>query len=648
VGCECLGPAACPPVCPSSLTRRDRTLDGSSFAFSTLDLSRRGLQLLHSAEPQLHGLSSADGACTGSSVFHPLASVDPDVLAKEFSTYLHAALPDDPFSSTAESLDRRMFGALSCYRHVRHLDVSRNRLTDLSPACGMPSLLALSAAGNALVSLPHPLAQRRLKFLQSLDLSFNLLSRLDGILPRREALNAVRKAQAAPADPDGEPVDPPPASAESPLSLRTAPAGLIFPWLRELNLNGNLLESLSGCGAVGTGPLPFAPMASSTCPRLARIEAQSNALGPSLSGVGSLPSLTELVVGRNLLASLGGLFGCHHLRLLVCEHNKLSSLRALVDPTDTSHRREWGWGSFPPQLHRAALATDEDAPPSVSVGSMSDAEFQAHLDALYHRQCASEESQEDFGLPSDRSVCRLIAIGEGLHFDGESLVPLDDLRSSPLSELIEARKALLVALAKQCEESSAAPTATLLEDIIPPPSGIGFPLQGADAHSIRSACLRILDHASTAVDHVASTGASLVRDLSSTIDPVAVAAASSLLASPLQDLEVLDLSNNPITDLRELYWLRGLPSLRVLDLRGCPVSDEGEGAITECLLRVGPHLVNVNGTPVTEAHRQIAAKERAKREEARRAWRQEQSESWSETLSGVKEAHKSAPADDDD
>ncbi|CAE7446727.1 unnamed protein product, partial [Symbiodinium sp. KB8] len=427
--------------CRELLHRSERTLDGSSFAFSTLDLSRRGLQVL--AVDADASLRATPPPPAGQVEPEPHAALDP--------------LPASPFTPAAEEQDCALFGGLAKFRHVRFLDVSRNRLRELTPACGMPSLLAISAAGNALTGLPAPDALRRLRWLQSLDVSFNLLHRLDGIPARREAVAAyfaaraaARTAAAAHDDGGGDRDDSDNGSeaigsAESgdpsgPSRLLDAhPAGPVAgAWLREINLNGNALETLSGLGA-GVGPRG------------------ANRIGPSVSGIGLCPSLEELYLSRNRVRSLGGLFGCAGLRALHVGRNLIDSLRALVDPTDASHRREWGWGWGEAIAGEAAEEEEADADREDSgfaAGAGSEGEAEATERA---RAAAEEEAAEAFSLPDDRSVARALVTGGGLPRDalpaaGQPLPPVltlispSRLGSMPLAALLDHRRRLLAAV----------------------------------------------------------------------------------------------------------------------------------------------------------------------------------------------------------
>ncbi len=688
--------------CRELLHRSERTLDGSSFAFSTLDLSRRGLQVL--AVDADASLRATPPPPAGQVEPEPHAALDP--------------LPASPFTPAAEEQDCALFGGLAKFRHVRFLDVSRNRLRELTPACGMPSLLAISAAGNALTGLPAPDALRRLRWLQSLDVSFNLLHRLDGIPARREAVAAyfaaraaARTAAAAHDDGGGDRDDSDNGSeaigsAESgdpsgPSRLLDAhPAGPVAgAWLREINLNGNALETLSGLGA-GVGPRgaawwqasPGSGSGSSSGsalappnPRLARVDAQANRIGPSVSGIGLCPSLEELYLSRNRVRSLGGLFGCAGLRALHVGRNLIDSLRALVDPTDASHRREWGWGWGEAVAGEAAEEEEADADREDSgfaAGAGSEGEAEATERA---RAAAEEEAAEAFSLPDDRSVARALVTGGGLPRDalpaaGQPLPPVltlispSRLGSMPLAALLDHRRRLLAAV---LDDSARAVSAGPHEEpaagaagaaraagggdeadeetagggagaVLPAAPGAGLPLQGPDAAAVAAACERVLAACADAADRCAA--ASDASGAALALTPPSAHAAALALASPaassLPRLERLDLSNNEgLTSLAELVWLRALPALRSLDLRGCPVSEEGEGMPLEALVWVGPHLAEVNGQAVTEVHRRAAARERGRREKERRAWRRARAAEFAEAAAEAKAERERAAAE---
>lgn len=772
-------------------------MNGSSFAFSTLDISRHGIQLLHTDEPELFGLSVGDGAMTGASPPEaPAADGSPSKAAKRAAAAaervqfklvhalretLAAPIASDPWAPEAEVEDAKMFGVLAKYRHVRFVDVSRNRLLDLTPICGMPSLLALSAAGNALAMLPHPHAQRRLRWLQNLDVSFNLLQRLDGLPPRRAALEAffgaraaalaaAREASAAAkavsdlaaeenggdddrkdggdagdgviaADADAEALAAAAAAAHdaagSPVHCSPDGAsvgGLLLPWLRELLVSGNHLETLSGVG-VGVGPLcesatvapseaaaaaasvgvdeavPAAASGSACgCPRLARIEAVSNALGPSLAGIGYCPSLVELLVARNQLTSLGGLGGCPAVQLLVASRNAIGSLRALADPCDPAHRREWGWaaiGGSGAGGNGAEEEEEEDEAMGASAagGAGEDGEADPALldeEAWAARTArrrtaaaAEEEAKEDFGLPDDRSVARMLAVGAGLPRDvaaaGAALATGEPVRllsgaqvdGMPLASLVDIRSRLLAISTRALAEaasltdssmyeppeslsipSAAATDADVADDdsiaagsrkvVLPASPGAGFAPRGADAATLERACRAVLASIGAARDAIrvgvgaaeAASASSPETEAATLTEPESYATALALVGpavSPLVSLERLDLRHNSaLTALRELVWLRCLPRLRALDLRGCPVSDEGEGMPTEALIRVGLHLTEVNGVTVTDVQRRAAVRERLRRVKERAAWRREQAGVYAESVREATATRKEA------
>lgn len=620
-------------------------------------------------------------------------------------------LPATPFAPAAEVQDCALFGELAKFRHVRFLDVSRNRLRGLTQVCGMPSLLAVSAAGNALTGLPAPEGLRRLRWLQALDVSFNLLHRLDGVPARREAVAAyfaaleVAKAAAKShgggehdGEHDGEHEDREPEGASVPgsssrLTGEHQPRPVASPWLRELNLNGNALETLSGLGA-GVGPHAGAALPASSgsalaaeppCPRLARVDAQSNRIGPSIAGIGFCPSLEELYLSRNRLRSLGGLFGCAGLRSLHASRNRLDSLRSLADPTDASHRREWGWGGGVAGAGGAGEEDGEedgeeeegvDGPGTEGGVDLSEAVERA-------RAAAEEEAAEAFSLPDDRSVARALVAGgglprSGLPAAGQPLPPVLTLLSQarlsamPLADLLKHRRRLLAAVMDDCEHSAAAAAAaaeagedsgTVAADIgsagddtvaagrpllLPAAAGAGMPLRGSDAAVVAEACGRLLAACADAADRCTAVTESAVA--AAALTPPSAHAAALALASPaassLPRIERLDLSHNEgLASLAELVWLRALPSLRSLDLRGCPVSEEGEGMPLEALVWVGPHLTEINGQAVTDVHRRAAARERGRREKERRAWRRSRATEFAEAAAEAKAARESAAAE---
>jgi hypothetical protein len=397
--------------------------------------------------------------------------------------------------------------------------------------------------------------------------------------------------------------------------------------------------------------------------------------------------------------------GCGSLKLLVASRNLIGSLRAIADPCDPAHRREWGWGVAPgadgdadadadgeegEEDDEPAEEADEAEGDDVDLATLDDDAWAARTARRRRIAAAEEEAKEEFGLPDDRSTARALAIGSGIPravatagaaiTSGAAVKMAQSSRveKTPLAELVDTRCRLLAAAAAALTEaagltdtSSYEPPETLTipaaagEDadeqsaaarkpVLPAAAGAGLPVRGADAIVLERACRAVLASAGAARDATlvgsaaaeSAAASSPETEAATLTEPGAYASALALAApgsSLLGALDRIDLRHNTaLADLRELVWLRSLPRLRALDLRGCPVSDEGEGMPTEALIRVGMHLTEVNGSAVTDVQRRAAVRERMRRVKERTAWRREQAEAYAEAVREAEGARKEA------
>ena len=142
------------------------------------------------------------------------------------------------------------------------------------------------------------------------------------------------------------------------------------------------------------------------------VPSEDERLGEKLreTGPGGMPSLRELLVGRNALTSLAGVSReCPQLRLLVAQSNRLTSLRALVTGMDEeleAMRRMRGEAAAKEEEEGGEGGRgggdgggDEEEEDGGAGGVGGEDEEDAPED---------EVKAEDFGLPTDRSA-RLMA-----------------------------------------------------------------------------------------------------------------------------------------------------------------------------------------------------------------------------------------------
>lgn len=152
--------------------------------------------------------------------------------------------------------------ALRSYRHLRFVDISENKVGDLSPLEALQDLVSLKADKNPVDALRLP----ALPYLQDVSLQSNRLT------------------------------------DASPLALAN---------LTSLNVAGNKISrpSLSG----------------SNVPRLSFLDLRHNDV-ISLAGLGSLASLTTLYIGQNVLTTLTGISSLVNLTRLHLRQNQIASL----------------------------------------------------------------------------------------------------------------------------------------------------------------------------------------------------------------------------------------------------------------------------------------------------------------------------------
>lgn len=114
-------------------------------------------------------------------------------------------------------------------------------------------------------------------------------------------------------------------------------------------------------------------------------------------GPGGLPSLRELLVGRNAITSLAGINReCPQLRLLVAQSNRLSSLRALVTGIDEEIEAQ--------RKAKEEAAAKEEEGGGGGGEEGEDGDEGAGEEPEEEEAPEDELAGEDFGLPTDRSA----------------------------------------------------------------------------------------------------------------------------------------------------------------------------------------------------------------------------------------------------
>ncbi|NXX50256.1 LRC23 protein, partial [Tricholaema leucomelas] len=178
---------------------------------------------------------------------------------------------------------------LECFIHLQYVDLSENKLQDLSPLCSLTSLLWLKVDGN-LLSSP---CLKELPYLQFISLAQNHIKDVEGIThPRLTNLslkgNRIQSAQG--------------------LSH-----GQLFN-LQILELRGNILESTAGL----------------SLPKLKNLYLAQNVI-QSLEGIEGLEQLATLHLRDNSLESLDGFCSSmKRLQYLNLRNNRISSLQEVA------------------------------------------------------------------------------------------------------------------------------------------------------------------------------------------------------------------------------------------------------------------------------------------------------------------------------
>lgn len=184
-----------------------------------------------------------------------------------------------------------LFGFLKNYPHVRELDVSENRLADLSSVCHLPHLCVLKAAKNQVPSIDFFADEHKLQFLHHADLSFNRITLMPALAVKRLRKLDLKNNRIA--------------SCEQ---LRG------HARLESLELRGNRLENLNGIRDM---------------PMLVELYAAQNQL-KDISGLANLPSLQRLHLRDNKplesLSPLGELPKLKYLNLRDSGFKDLPSL----------------------------------------------------------------------------------------------------------------------------------------------------------------------------------------------------------------------------------------------------------------------------------------------------------------------------------
>lgn len=154
---------------------------------------------------------------------------------------------------------------LNEYPHIRYLNLSANRLTELAPIATLKYLLYLQCDRNILEKIDLPL----MEYLQIVDFSFNKIHSFEG---------------------------------------------LEHPLLKILNLNSNTLTNLT--------------ISENQFKNLEVLELRSNAI-ESLEGFSVLMSLKKLYISQNKINNLVPISGLKSLETLHARQNELASLAGL-------------------------------------------------------------------------------------------------------------------------------------------------------------------------------------------------------------------------------------------------------------------------------------------------------------------------------
>jgi len=171
------------------------------------------------------------------------------------------------------------------YKHLRHIDLSSNKLTDIEQVIRLPHVLELMANSNQVTSLKC-LQDADLPWCQRVNFADNQMTALPPLskLQRLRFVNFARNQITSVQEFGGHPV------------------------LEELDLEGNQITSL-----VGLGPLP----------KLKRLVLTGNQL-PSVEGLDTA-ELTCLMVSSNPMTSIAHITGAPRCSELKIGENQLSS-----------------------------------------------------------------------------------------------------------------------------------------------------------------------------------------------------------------------------------------------------------------------------------------------------------------------------------
>ncbi|NXG34170.1 LRC23 protein, partial [Dromaius novaehollandiae] len=178
---------------------------------------------------------------------------------------------------------------LQCYIHLRYVDLSENKLRDLSPLSSLTHLLWLKVDGNLLTSA----CMQELPYLQFISFAHNRIKDMEGITHPRLANLSLKGNK-----------------IKTALGLSQ---GQLFS-LHILELRGNELESTAGLNL----------------PKLKNLYLAQNAIS-SLEGLEGLGQLTTLHLRDNQLETLDGFCSTMKcLQYLNLRSNGISSLQEVA------------------------------------------------------------------------------------------------------------------------------------------------------------------------------------------------------------------------------------------------------------------------------------------------------------------------------
>jgi len=213
---------------------------------------------------------------------------------RQSHTYLSLSVP-------RSGLDDASVGSLSSYPNIMYLDVSGNKIGDLSVLGQLPTLVQLDASWNEVgecLAFAPPRCSRTQAWSDG-DLAVGSMLTLANLSHNR--INALRDLSAH-------------AFLETLLlgynSIVQIEGLQNLKFLQVLDLSYNKIAAISGLDGL----------------RLQELNLEGNELS-SLEGLGGLPSLSVLNVARNKLESLQPLQSCQSLLTLDAGHNAVSVLR---------------------------------------------------------------------------------------------------------------------------------------------------------------------------------------------------------------------------------------------------------------------------------------------------------------------------------